>query len=95
MTSLCTKCGKNPKAKSHLWCKTCKNAAEKDRYWTWKRDAERRGFLAGARAMQQAAVSALEKLADAQMNGQAAANLVRLRVKLALPQALERPGDSA
>lgn len=76
----CTKCGLNPKSSKHLWCRKCRNEYGKREYRLRESRAQRRGFLLGARAMQDAVIALLTRLADSEMNGASAAQLVAARL---------------
>lgn len=55
----CTRCGVNPRSKSHDWCSDCRR--EKQAEYAEARDAlfHRRGFVAGAIAMRGEILKAL------------------------------------
>lgn len=57
--TVCTKCGRNPRAKGHDWCNQCK--AESQKRYDQDRDdlIERRGFRAGAAAMKAALLASM------------------------------------
>jgi len=81
MTALCTKCGLNPKTRTHLWCAECRSEYGKRQRVDRLTRAERRGFLIGARLMRDEVVALFMRLGDSGMNGTAAAQLVQARLQ--------------
>jgi hypothetical protein len=49
--TLCTKCGKAPKASGHEWCKKCKLEAEHQYREHHASSAEKRGYVRGVEEM--------------------------------------------
>lgn len=81
IVGLCTKCGLNPKTRTHLWCTECRRDYGKRQRVEQLTRAERRGFLLGARVMRDEVVALFMRLSDSGMNGVSAAQLVQARLQ--------------
>lgn len=66
---LCSRCGQNPKANGHEWCKECKRTKQAE--YNEQRDAmmERRGYMRGAAAMREVIAMKLNALGLGMLTG--------------------------
>ena len=73
----CSKCHQRPKAKSHDWCNECK--AENQQRYQFDRDnmLERRGFVAGVKAMRDVLANEFERLGTGSFSGSECGDLIR------------------
>jgi hypothetical protein len=74
---LCTKCGERPRGKAHDWCNECK--AELQKRYTKDRDdlLERRGFVAGVKALRAELVQRFLQVGSGLYMGHEAAAIIK------------------
>lgn len=73
----CSKCLKAEAAPRHRWCNGCQTAYRRENRETAGRRAQLQAARAGSEAMRNRVIETFDRLADREMNGRTAAEIVR------------------
>lgn len=87
-TTLCSKCGKNPRAEpngTNPWCKECRAKYQREYQETKKEMAKGKGFAAGVAAMKECLAEEFDRLGSGMFSGYEVGYLIRQAPGPAMP----------